>query len=185
MPKLTILSCTNRPQSRSLAISQAYKKVAAPHWDSVELVSLEQLNGMTLNESMYSTDGQDPLLAKFQDDVFNPAQHFLFVLPEYNGTFPGIFKLMIDAISIRDKDGNFKGKTVAMLGVASGRSGNIRGLDQLTNALNYLGMKIFEQKVPISQIHTILNDESGEIESNTLGLMTNHSKDYHSYVNSL
>jgi len=185
MAKLTILSCTNRPISRSLAISKAYAQFAFQHWESVEVVSLEQLNGMTISDAMYTPEGQDPILAKFQDEVFNPAQHFVFVLPEYNGTFSGIFKFMIDAISIRDKDGNFKGKTVAMIGVAAGRSGNLRGLDQLTNALNYLGMKVYENKIPISQIHAILNDETGEIDQNTTDLLTNHSKDYHSYVNSL
>lgn len=185
MTKLTILSCTNRPKSRSLAVSKAYQYLANPHWDEVEVVSLEQLNGMLITDRMYDSEGQDPILAKFQDEVFNPNQHFLFVIPEYNGTFSGIFKFMIDAISIRDKDGNFKGKTVAMLGVASGRSGNLRGLDQLTNALNYLGMKTYEHKIPISQIHTVLNDETGELEKNTTELLTNHSKDYHSYVNSL
>jgi len=182
MSKLTIISCTNRPESRSLAVSKAYQHYATPHWESIEVVSLEQLNGMSVSAEMYNPESQDPILAKFQDEVIIPNQHFLFVLAEYNGTFPGIFKLMIDAVSIRDKDGCFSGKNAAMLGVAAGRSGNLRGMDQLTNALNYLGMKVFESKIPISQIHTVLDDATGQIEENTATTLTKHSADYRSFV---
>ncbi len=182
MTKLTIISCTNRPESRSLAVSRAYQSYADSHWDEVEVVSLEQLNGMKIDALMYQSESQDPLLAKFQDEVFLSNNHFLFVLAEYNGTFPGVFKLMIDAISIRDKEGCFYGKTVAMIGVAAGRSGNIRGMDQLTNALNYLGMKVFEQKIPISQIHTVLDDTTGMLDDNTKDALTKHSQEYRSFV---
>jgi len=95
-----------------------------------------------------------------------PADKWVLILAEYNGGVPGIFKLLIDAISVRNKDG-LKGKEVLLIGVAAGRAGNLRGLDYMTNCLNYLGMKVHPQKMPISLINKVLSD--GKLEEHTHG----------------
>jgi NAD(P)H-dependent FMN reductase len=180
MAHLTIISCTNRPESRSLAVANIYASLSKDTWTSVSVHSLEELNGMTIEASMYGAEHQDEKIKRFQDEVILPGNHFLFVIPEYNGTFSGILKFLIDAVSIRDKDKSFKGKNVAMIGVASGRSGNLRGMDHLTNALNYLGMNTFQSKILVSQIHKVLSPE-GTMDEATMDLFKSHSMQYLDY----
>lgn len=177
MSSLSIISCTNRPNSRSLLVANAYAKQSKGIWDNVIVHTLEDFNSLSITPDMYNKAHQDPIISKFQNEVFIGMQHFLFVIPEYNGTFPGILKFVIDAMSIRDKDATFKDKNMAMVGVASGRSGNLRGMDHLTNALNYLGMITYQNKIPISQIHTVLDDH-GQLDRDTSELLKNHSAQY-------
>lgn len=83
---------------------------------------------------------------------------FVFVIPEYNGSYPGIAKLFLDTIN----PAIWEGKKAALVGVATGRAGNLRGMDHLTAVLNYLKMEVYSQKIPLSSVHQHLN-ESGTI----------------------
>ncbi len=76
-------------------------------------------------------------------------------MPEYNGSFPGILKTMIDNTDIKSC---WWGKKALLTGIADGRAGNLRGLDHMTGILQYLRMNVFWDKLPLSRI----NDEIGE-----------------------
>jgi NAD(P)H-dependent FMN reductase len=57
--------------------------------------------------------------------------------------------LFIDSV----KPELYKNKTFALVGVGTGRGGNLRGLDQLTNVLHYLGADVVSFKLPLSRIN--------------------------------
>ena len=56
----------------------------------------------------------------------------------------------------------FRGKKAALVGVASGRAGNLRGLDHLTDILHHLQVEVLSFKVPISKLDEVL-DENGAV----------------------
>ncbi len=155
MNKLLILSATNRPESKSFEIAKVYQAEANTLEVDATLVSLEELNGMSITEAMYSEQGQADQVKVLQDKYFEPATHIVIIMPEYNGTFPGILKFFLDAISVRNYKSTFGGKQVALVGVSSGRAGCLRGIDQLTNALNYLGISVSKNKIPISGVNSL------------------------------
>jgi chromate reductase, NAD(P)H dehydrogenase (quinone) len=76
-------------------------------------------------------------------------------VPEYNGTFPGVFKMLLDNSDIKTA---WWHKRAMLVGVAAGRAGNLRGLDHLTNILNYIKVLVLPSKVPISNIAAELTD---------------------------
>ena len=174
--KLLILCCTNRPGNRTSYICDIYKDIATKYWDEITFASLEMMNAINITGEMYQKSYSDPIFDKLQTDIFDPAQYIIFVIPEYNGTFPGIFKLFIDIVSIKHKEKSFLDKYVAMVGVSSGRAGNLRGLDQITNALNYLGMHVYKNKLPISSIEQVLSNDA-LLESTKQALET-HAKGF-------
>ena len=45
-----------------------------------------------------------------------------------------------------------RGKKVALVGVSSGRAGNLRGMEHLTGVLHYLSMQVMPNKLPISRL---------------------------------
>jgi NAD(P)H-dependent FMN reductase len=144
--KYTIISGTNRNGSNTLKVARQYREILESRGVEAELVSLEGLN---LNEK--SED-----LSKLEDRVLVPTDKFLFVLPEYNGSFPGSLKTMIDLSDIRRV---WWGKKAMLTGVSTGRAGNLRGMDHLTGALNYLKVTVHPNKLPISSVDKILDGQ--------------------------
>ncbi len=163
---ISIISGTNRVESNSSKIAKHYHKVALEMNADAKYFSMEALNGATINAEMYNPEKQDPLVKKLQEEAFFPADKLIVIVPEYNGGVSGIFKWFVDAISIREKDRNFRGKKVCLVGVASGRAGNLRGLDYLSSCLQYLGMTVFSNKLPLSQIGHVIK-EDGSIDDFT------------------
>jgi NAD(P)H-dependent FMN reductase len=142
--KYTIISGTNRSGSNTLKVARQYREILESRGVDASLVSLEGLN---LNEKT----GE---LKALEEDVLIPTDKFIFVLPEYNGSFPGSLKTMIDLSDIRKV---WWGKKALLTGVSTGRAGNLRGMDHLTGALNYLKVTVHPNKLPISSVDKLLN----------------------------
>jgi NAD(P)H-dependent FMN reductase len=161
---ITIISGTNRANSKSSEVARIVENIVKTKTDKVHLLDLAEISDYGISSMMYNPDNQSSEIAKIQDEILMPADKWILVLPEYNGGIPGIFKLLIDAISVRNKDG-LMGKNVLLIGVAAGRAGNLRGLDYATNCLNYLGMFVHPQKLPISSFNSVLKD--GQLDEGT------------------
>jgi len=152
---ITLISGTNRPGSNTLKVAKAYSaaltRLKVPH----QIFSLEELPRDFAFS--YMSDSMDfrKLLEKY---ILN-VEKIIVVVPEYNGTFPGIFKLFLDGI----RHGTLAGKKVALVGVASGRGGNIRGLDHLVGALHYLQVRVFHDLLPVSHVRELFNPQ-GELK---------------------
>ena len=160
---ITVIAATNRKDSEALDFAKFYAEaLRAQTREEVKLLALEEEAHDWFHPGMYSQEGQSASVARLQDEYMTPAGKFVFVIPEYNGSFPGVLKLFLDACSVRAYNETFPGKKAALLGVATGRAGNLRGMDHLTGILHYLGMIVLPNKLPVSSIRKIA-DEQGNI----------------------
>jgi NAD(P)H-dependent FMN reductase len=107
-----------------------------------------------------------------------PANKFLIILPEYNGGIPGVLKMFLDACSVREISKTFDGKKVAMVGLASGRAGNLRGMDHLTAVMNYLGCIVMPNKLPISGLEKMIDKNGQIIDPEMLDAIKKQVKDF-------
>ena len=144
----TIISGTNRKGSMTLRVARLYLRILLGQGADAHLLSLEELNVCE----------RSPQLLKAEEQLLIPSQKFIFVMPEYNGSFPGILKLMIDNSDIRRC---WWHKKAAIVGLADGRGGNLRGIDHLTGILHYLKMNVLYNKLPLSRINEEVS-HSGE-----------------------
>jgi NAD(P)H-dependent FMN reductase len=168
---ITLISATNRPNSNSLKVAKNYAQLMEKQGVETRLLSLEQLPFDFILTDLYSKRSEN--FQQLLNDFILPAEKFVFIAPEYNGSFPGILKTFLDAIP---PDLN-RGKKAALIGVSSGRAGNLRGMEHLTGILNYLGMHVHPNKLPISSVLTLL-DESGNImDPNTIKVLEKHAGD--------
>ncbi len=176
---ITILSGTNRPNSETKLVAQQYfSRIQTTASEPVKFFSLEDIPADLVQIEMYSGPGQSNDLALIQDEFIIAADKLVVISPEYNGSFPGILKLFLDACSVRELKATFKGKKVALVGVASGRAGNLRGMDHLTGIFHYLGAAVLPFQLPISQIKSLKN-EQGEIEEEqTLAAIDRQIQDF-------
>lgn len=163
----TIISGTNRPGSNTLKVAKEYQKFFKEFGVDANLFSLEDLN------SLY----KDSFFCKLEKELLIPTQKFIFIMPEYNGSFPGIFKLMIDNSDIKQC---WHTKKVMLVGIADGRAGNLRGLDVVTNMCHYMKMSVYFDKLPISRINSELKDDMFSNEM-TIQVIKNQIKGFIQY----
>jgi chromate reductase, NAD(P)H dehydrogenase (quinone) len=145
----TIISGTNRPGSKTLKIAMLYRNLLLQKGVEAGLLSLEGLNVLQRN----------PDYIDIEQRLLIPAPKFIFISPEYNGSIPGVLKCLFD---ISDIEKVWWGKKALLTGVSSGRAGNLRGMEHLTGILHYMKVSVHHNKLPISVVHTLVN-ETGEV----------------------
>ena len=176
---ITVISGTNRKDSECLHFARLYQKLLqSGTGEEVRLLALEAIPHDWFHPEMYASAGQHESLAQVQDHYILPAGKMAFILPEYNGSFPGAVKLFIDACSVRRYADNFKGKKIALLGIASGRAGNLRGMEHMTGIMHYLGAFVLPDKLPISRIEELMNEQGDITDEITLSTLRQHAADF-------
>jgi chromate reductase len=163
---ITVISGTNRPGSSTLKIAsycaEYLKRLSGQ--DDVKLLDLQLCNQLPLlRDDMYEKTGMPDVIAQVQDEFLVDSALWLVISPEYNGGASGILKFFLDAVSVRKYKETFHHKKIALMGVSSGRAGNLRGMDQLTGIFHYLQADVMPQKLPVSSVHQLI-DKEGDLQ---------------------
>lgn len=176
---ITVFSCSNRPNNKTIPFARTYADLLMKHTNqNVELLDFKNLNPEFLHDLMYDSASQTQQIREYQDKYLLQSEKWVFVIPEYNGSFPGILKLFIDACSIRNYKETFNNKKAALIGVAEGRSGNIRGLEHFSGILNHMGTIVYPDRLPISQISKLLEANISISDQDTLHLLEKHANSF-------
>ena len=166
---ITVIAASNRKGNLSFHFAAYYfELLKSKTKEKVKLLDLKKLEGVVLQQEMYDEMHQSPVITKLQNEYMIPAERFVFVMPEYNGSFPGILKYFIDACSIRAYKPTFNNKKAALVGTSTGRAGNLRGMDHLNGILNHVGTSVFPNQLPISKIEDLLSEEGKVIDEETM-----------------
>lgn len=169
---LTLISGTNRPNSATLILTKFLAKRIQNNTDlEVKVLDLSSISTDWIHVNMYQKDQVHPDLEVLIESILRPADKWIFITPEYNGSYPGIVKTFLDAVSVTPFKKEIYGKKAALLGVASGRAGNLRGMEHLTGVLNYLGFTVYPDKIPFSSIKNILKEDGNITHEETLAVI--------------
>ncbi len=158
----TILSATNRLRSMTRQVTDKYASLMDAKGYPVRVVYLEDIPAESITDAIYRKG--ENAMRTYGHSIFEGSDKIVIISPEYNGSIPGILKLLIDCCD----PAIFKGKRFALVGVASGRAGNLRGMDHLTDVLHYLQAEVYSMKQPISQIFNLVNEDKELTDLNTL-----------------
>lgn len=151
---ITIISGTNRKNSNSYKIAKQYQEILKEKGEDAEIIDLEKLPEDFLQTTLYENKGANKSFQPFMDKM-KACQKFVFIVAEYNGSFPGILKLFIDALEF---PGTLKNKKCALVGLSSGVQGSTLAMSHLTDIFNYLGMHVLAQKPKLMGIHDRMED---------------------------
>jgi NAD(P)H-dependent FMN reductase len=163
----TIISGTNRFASHTEKVAAEYQRLLKEKNIDAHIFSLKNLD--VLNRT--------PEFLKAEKEILIPTQKFIFILPEYNGTFPGVLKAMIDNSDIKKA---WYHKKALLTGISTGRAGNLRGMDHLSASLNYLKMDVHHNKLPISAIDKVM-DANGRLNDETLKVIDEQLTEFINY----
>src|SRR5690606_3277505 len=165
---ITIISGTNRKDSRTLQVSRHYHQEISRHDADTALISLEDV----------PVTGRQPSYLEIEERLLIPAEKFVFVMPEYNGSFPGVLKALMDQSDIRKC---WWRKKALLVGLADGRGGNLRGIEHMTNILHYLKMNVYYNKLPLPRINEELDPDGIFLNSFTLRAVSEQSEGFLGY----
>ncbi len=162
MSVITVICATHRNESNTMQVANIYLDKLRAHGLEAQLLTMAELpTDFIISDSFGNRSPEfESIMQKYLVDV----ERFVLVVPEYNGSIPGVFKAFIDACDVKLC---FAGKKAALVGVASGRAGNLRGLDHLTDILHHLRVEVLSNKLPISKVHDEIDEDGKLINSVT------------------
>lgn len=152
---ITIISCTNRPNSKSIEVAGIYKEILDHAGEENQIIDLIELPREFIFSALYDNTGKDAAFNPFVEKIRNSTK-YVFIVPEYNGSFPGILKGFIDGL---DFPSPLEGKPAALVGISSGPMGGALALSHFTDILHYLGMHILPEKVRLARINSLISDQ--------------------------
>jgi len=178
-----VINGSNRAGNLTQIISKFYhQQLEALETKDLHYYSLEDLPVDMLSKHMFTENGRNDIVTDLQERLIIPSTKIVFILPEYNGGMPGALKLFIDACSTYKKDENFMNKKVAMIGVAAGRAGNLRGMEHLTSIMNYMGAVVMPNRLPVSSIRGLIDIPNMKlIDEPTKKVLQEHAKSFSSF----
>ena len=145
---IQIISGTNRNDSISLIISKAYQQILLELGHKSNIIDLCNLPDDFAFSALYDNAGKNKDFNHYRE-IMNQTKKFVFVVPEYNGSFPGVLKTFIDGLIFPT---TFRNKKAALVGLSSGIQGGGLALSHLTDIFNYCGMHILAQKPKLMHI---------------------------------
>lgn len=159
---LTIIAGTNRAGSSTLKLAVYYQQKLIEKSVEAQVLSLEALPDNLLKTDLYGkrSEGFKPI-----QEQISASDKFIFIIPEYNGSFPGALKVFMDAC---DFPLSFYDKKTALVGISSGKYGNIRGVDHFTGVCNYLNMHVFSLKLHIPFIRNEIDTDNNLTQADTI-----------------
>ena len=176
---ITVISGSNRKNSECKGFALKYAEFLRKNTaEDVAFLALEDIEHDWFHPRMYEKGKQTESLSQIQDKYMLPATKMVWVTPEYNGSFPGSVKLFLDACSVRKYSQTFKGKKATLVGIASGRAGNLLGMAHLNTVLNHVGIIVMPNRLPISRIDELMDEERNITDEETLRTMEKHAKDF-------
>ena len=152
--RITIISGTNRANSMTMKVVEKYVEIVKSQGDEPLLLNIREVFESTAVNQVYGK--MENSFEQICKDYIEGIDKFVFIIPEYNGSFPGVLKFFMDLVPPKF----FRDKKAAVVGVSSGRAGNIRGLDQFIGILNHIKVSVLSMKPLLSNIESLVDSDN-------------------------
>jgi len=103
-------------------------------------------------------EGKDPRYS----EITAKADGFFIVTPEYNHSFPGSLKRMLDS-----ELENYNHKPVALAGASNGGWGGVRAVEALVPSVREMGLVVTSWSVYFPRVQDLF-DESGQLKAENM-----------------
>ncbi len=178
MLKIHILSSTDRPNSNALKVSRYAERTLKKHAQT----KIFSLADFPLQDVAGGKYGKAPESVETFNNEFLDADGFLFVIPEYNGGFPGVLKVFTDYLPFPKA---MYRVPVSLIGESAGAFGALRPVEQFEQILSYRNALIFPEKMLIQNVNDTFDENNG-LESEKLEeLLQKQLNDFPVFVESL
>lgn len=177
--KLAIISGTDRPGSNALKIAEfVCNKYRSQDVDAY----IKSLCDFPLKDVAGGKYGKEiPSVNQFNEDIVS-ADGLVFVVPEYNGSFPGILKLFIDYLPFPKA---LSKVPVSFIGESNGKFGALRAIEQLQHICGYRYAFNFPERLFINKVSKTFDEDEGHEDDFTTELLNSQIKNFILFVDAL
>lgn len=151
---INIVIGTNRKHSLSARVAHIYQQMLHEKQAECRLISLRDLPDDFTASALYENNGRNAQFNRLRE-AFKDCDKYVFVIPEYNGSYPGVLKTFIDGM---DYPSGLQEKKCALVGISSGVQGASVALSHFTDVLHYLGLHVLGLQVKMGEIHRYLKE---------------------------
>lgn len=156
-----VISGTNRRQSMSARVAATCAEHLRARGLEVELIDLLELPPELLSPDAYFS--KPACFAPYQASL-DRAEGVLTVVPEYNGSYPGVLKLFIDLLEFPR---TLAGVPATFVGLAAGRWGGLRAVEHLEQVFSYREALLYSRRTFIPGVFEAL-EADGQLKDPTL-----------------
>lgn len=149
---IPILEGTKRVQRQSIHVAKLVHEVSK-QYENVES-QLVDPNDFNFPGDGNDPEGKDPRYT----EITERADGFFIVVPEYNHSFPGTLKRMLDS-----ELKNYIHKPVAFAGVSSGMIGGARAIESLVSSVREMGLVATFTDIHFPKVQELF-DEQGNLK---------------------
>lgn len=177
--RITIISGTNRSNSKTLVVAkyiQANIKKYLPEGSEVTLLDLTELPPEIFSPEVYQKKPSsfDP----FRDAAVK-TDGIISVLPEYNGSAPGIFKYFIDMLPFPE---SLKDVPCAFVGLGAGKFGNLRGVEHMQGVFGYRNARLYPYRMFFQDSNNALDNSGAPKEEFVLNLFHEQLEGFSKFI---
>jgi chromate reductase len=152
---IVIIVGTNRPNSMSGRIAEYYQDLLQQMQAPSVILDLVALPHDFTVSALYHNSGKNDSFNSLKA-LLDDAQKFVFIVPEYNGSYPGVLKAFIDGLPYPN---SFVNKKAALVGISSNMQGAALALSHLNDVFSYLGMNTLALRVKLAEIKSHFKDD--------------------------
>lgn len=150
---ITVVAGTNRPGSNTLKVAHLASEALQKVGEEASLLDLTELPQEIYAGSSYAS--KPPEFEIFQEKML-ATDGILTVVPEYNGSYPGVLKHFIDMLRFPE---SLYEKPAAFIGIAAGPWGALRAVEHLEMVFQYRHAHLFGRRVFLPGISQLLDEE--------------------------
>ncbi len=149
MKNITIVLGTARNNNQSEKVFNFTNKVLLSNENNS--TKTIKLNDFILGKTMGREEG-NPLVDDWAQ-IVNETDLFIFIVPEYNHSYPGELKILIDSLFTE-----YKNKEALLVTTSAGQYGGVRVQKKLEDLLFTVGFKVMKNSINISNLSDNLNE---------------------------
>lgn len=150
---IVVIEGTTRVQRKSLNAAKFVKSIGEKI-ENVEIVLVDPAS-LKLPGDGNDPEGKDPVYSA----ITEKADAFFIITPEYNHSFPGSLKRVLDS-----ELENYIHKPVAIAGVSSGRFGGVRAVESLVGPVRTMGLVTTFTDVYFANSYDLFSDNGDIVE---------------------
>jgi NAD(P)H-dependent FMN reductase len=172
---IEIIAGTDRPNSNTAALARYLESLYVEQKTEARILSLCDLQLSDVQGGGYFGGAKGSF--KNLVDRVGQAAGLVLVVPEYNGSYPGILKLFIDYWKYPE---SFENRPVAFVGLGF-RWGGLRPVEHLQQVFGYRNAFVFPNRVFITNIKDALKD-GRPVDPMTEDLLKNQTRDFVRFI---
>ena len=142
---IPIIVAATRPEAQGMNVGKAIQSLLTQNHPEIQT---QLVNPNDFKLDFDSNVHHDPKYT----ELTAKADAFIFIISEYNHSYPGRFKTLLDS-----EFANYHTKFALLAGVSNGPFGGVRALEAILPVLRSLDIRTIRKDIPFREVQNLVN----------------------------